>query len=64
MGWWFRDKPWAAVAAMGAVLLWPVTWYVSAWWGQYESIYVLPAVLARAGGAWRAGRASSRPSWR
>ena len=46
MGWWFRDKPWAAVAAMGAVLLWPATWYVSAWWGQYESIYVLPAVLA------------------
>ena len=46
VGWWFRDKPWAAVAAMGAVLLWPATWYVSAWWGQYESIYVLPAVLA------------------
>ncbi len=46
MGWWFRDKAWAAVVAMGAVLLWPVTWYVSAWWGQYEPIYVLPAVLA------------------
>jgi hypothetical protein len=46
VGWWFRDKPWAAVAAMGAVLLWPATWYVSAWWGQYESLYVLPAVLA------------------
>ena len=46
VGWWFREKAWAAVAAMGAVLLWPVTWYVSAWWGQYEPIYVLPAVLA------------------
>jgi hypothetical protein len=46
VGWWFRDRPWAALAAVAAVLLWPVTWYVSAWWGQYESIYVLPAVLA------------------
>jgi hypothetical protein len=46
VGWWFRDRAWAALAAMAAVLLWPVTWYVSAWWGQYESIYVLPAVLA------------------
>jgi hypothetical protein len=46
VGWWFRDRPWAALASMAAVLLWPVTWYVSAWWGQYESIYVLPAVLA------------------
>jgi hypothetical protein len=46
VGWWFRDRPWAALAAVAAVLLWPVTWYVSAWWGQYESLYVLPAVLA------------------
>ena len=46
VGWWFRDQPWAALAAVAAVLLWPVTWYVSAWWGQYESIYVLWAVLA------------------
>jgi hypothetical protein len=46
VGWWFRDRPWAAIVATAAVLLWPVTWYVSAWWGQYESIYVLPAVLA------------------
>lgn len=44
--WWFRDRPILALAAAAAVLLWPVTWYVSAWWGQYESIYVLPAVLA------------------
>jgi hypothetical protein len=54
VGWWFRDRPWMAVAAVAAVLLWPVTWYVSAWWGQYESIYVLPAVLAVL--AARAGR--------
>ncbi len=44
--WWFRERPALAVLAAGAVLLWPATWYVSAWWGQYESIYVLPAVLA------------------
>jgi hypothetical protein len=46
MVWWFREKPLLACAAAGAVLLWPVTWYVSAWWGQYESIYVLTALLA------------------
>jgi Gpi18-like mannosyltransferase len=28
------------------VLLHPATWYVSAWWGQYESVYVLMALLA------------------
>ncbi|HEY4190807.1 MAG TPA: hypothetical protein VGM28_10315 [Candidatus Limnocylindrales bacterium] len=52
--WWFRDRPRLALLASGAVLLWPATWYVSAWWGQYESIYVLPAVLALL--AARAGR--------
>jgi hypothetical protein len=56
VAWWFRDRPWAAVAAVGAVLLWPATWYVSAWWGQYEPVYVLPAVLAVL--AARAGRPS------
>jgi hypothetical protein len=44
--WWFRDRPKLALLGAGAVLLWPATWYVSAWWGQYESIYVLWAVLA------------------
>ena len=44
--WWFRERPKLAVLAAGAVLLWPAVWYVSAWWGQYESIYVLGAVLA------------------
>jgi Gpi18-like mannosyltransferase len=46
VAWWFRERPVLALAAAAAVLLWPVTWYVSAWWGQYESLYVLPAVLA------------------
>ncbi len=44
--WWFRERPGLAVLAAAAILLWPATWYVSAWWGQYESIYVLPALLA------------------
>ena len=55
--WWFRDRPKAAVIAAGAILMWPVTWYVSAWWGQYEPIYVLPALLALL-----AARAR-RPGW-
>jgi hypothetical protein len=46
VGWWFRERSWAAVAAIGALLLCPVTWYVSAWWGQVPSLAVLPAVLA------------------
>ncbi len=47
VAWWFRDRPRTALAVTaGAILLWPATWYVSAWWGQYEPIYVLPAVLA------------------
>jgi len=41
-----RDRPrWAVVAAV-AIILQPAVWYVSAWWGQYESIYVLPALAA------------------
>lgn len=39
-----RARPrWALVGA-AAVLLHPAVLYVSAWWGQYESIYVLPAL--------------------
>ena len=46
VAWILRDKPvWAGVAAL-VVLLHPATWYVSAWWGQYESVYVLAALLA------------------
>jgi Gpi18-like mannosyltransferase len=46
VAWILRATPrWAAVGAV-AVLLHPAVWYVSAWWGQYESIYVLAALLA------------------
>ena len=39
-----RERPrWALVGA-AAVLLHPAIIDVSAWWGQYESIYVLPAL--------------------
>ncbi|MGK2850008.1 MAG: hypothetical protein ACSLFN_03750 [Candidatus Limnocylindrales bacterium] len=41
-----RDRPRWAVAAAAAVLLVPATWYVSAWWGQYESIFVLSGLGA------------------
>jgi Gpi18-like mannosyltransferase len=40
---WFalRDRPrWAAIG-VAAVMLHPVVFYVSAWWGQYESIFML-----------------------
>ena len=41
-----RDRPiWAVVGAI-AVLLHPVVVDVSAWWGQYESIYLLSALAA------------------
>ena len=44
--WALQDRPrWAIVGAV-VILLVPATWYVSAWWGQYESIYVLPALAA------------------
>jgi Gpi18-like mannosyltransferase len=46
VAWILRANPfWAGVGAV-AVLLHPATWYVSAWWGQYESVYVLAALLA------------------
>ena len=46
VAWILRATPgWAVVGAV-VVLLHPATWYVSAWWGQYESIYVLIALLA------------------
>jgi hypothetical protein len=46
VAWILRSTPgWAVVGAI-VVLLHPATWYVSAWWGQYESIYVLAALVA------------------
>jgi len=41
-----RDRPWRAVAGALLVAFIPVTWYVSAWWGQFESIYVLLGLVA------------------
>ncbi len=40
-----REPRWAAVAA-AVILLHPAVIDVSAWWGQYESIYMLPALAA------------------
>jgi hypothetical protein len=55
-----RDRPrWAAIAAV-VILLHPAVWYLSAWWGQYESIYVLPALAAAiAAGKGRNGLAAA-----
>ncbi len=46
VGWSLRSRPGWSVAGMLAVLLVPATWYVSAWWGQFESLYVLPILVA------------------
>jgi dolichyl-phosphate-mannose-protein mannosyltransferase len=40
-----RSRPRWAIAASLGVLLVPATWYVSALWGQFESMYVLPILL-------------------
>lgn len=41
-----RTRPRWAIAGIAAILVHPGIAYVSAWWGQYESIYVLPIVAA------------------
>jgi Gpi18-like mannosyltransferase len=41
-----RSKPWWAVIGAGVVFLHPAVIDVSAWWGQYESIYLLFALAA------------------
>jgi Gpi18-like mannosyltransferase len=46
--WMLRERPWLAIAAALAMALVPVTWFVSAWWGQFESIYALFGLLAAA----------------
>jgi Gpi18-like mannosyltransferase len=43
-----RDKPRWAVAAAIAIILHPAVIDVSAWWGQYESIFVLSGLAAAA----------------
>lgn len=46
VGYALRDRPrWAIVGAL-AILLHPTVFDVSAWWGQYESIFVLFALAA------------------
>jgi len=40
------DRPRWAIAGAAATLLILPTWYVSAWWGQYESIFVLSGLAA------------------
>jgi hypothetical protein len=46
--WMLRERPRVAVAAALAIAFVPVTWFVSAWWGQFESIYALFGLLAAA----------------
>lgn len=46
VGYALRDRPRWAVAGAVAILLHPAVFYVSAWWGQYESIYLLFALAA------------------
>ncbi len=41
-----RARPWWAVTGAAIVLLHPAVIDVSAWWGQYESIYLLTALAA------------------
>jgi Gpi18-like mannosyltransferase len=41
-----RERPRWAIGTALAVAFLPLTWYVSAWWGQFESIYVLLGLLA------------------
>ncbi len=41
-----RARPALAVIGALAILFQPATWYVSAWWGQWESMYTLLALIA------------------
>ena len=41
-----RDRPKWAAAAVTVILLHPAIWFLSAWWGQYESVYALLALVA------------------
>jgi Gpi18-like mannosyltransferase len=40
-----RERPRWAIGAALAVAFVPLTWYLSAWWGQFDSIYVLLGLL-------------------
>ena len=59
VGYALRARPGWAIAGALAVLLHPAIWYVSAWWSQFESLYVLPMLagwllLTRARPGWAA----------
>ena len=41
-----RARPTWAVAGAAVILLHPVVWFTSAWWGQYESLFVFFVLLA------------------
>lgn len=41
-----RDRPRWAISAAVAILLLPGIIDISAWWGQFEALYVLPALIA------------------
>jgi Gpi18-like mannosyltransferase len=41
-----RDRSWWAAIGAAAILLHPAVFDISAWWGQYESIYMLSALAA------------------
>ena len=57
IGWALRDRPgWAVIAVLG-VLLHPAIAYVSGLWAQFESVYVLPILVA-----WVLA-ARGRPGW-
>jgi Gpi18-like mannosyltransferase len=46
VAWSLRSRPgWAVAGALG-ILLHPAVLYLSAWWGQFESIYLLSALIA------------------
>jgi hypothetical protein len=57
VGWALRERPRLAIVAVLAILLHPAIAYVSGWWGQFESIYVLPMLAA-----WALLR-GGRPGW-
>ncbi|HEX5591496.1 MAG TPA: hypothetical protein VFX65_14485 [Candidatus Limnocylindrales bacterium] len=45
VGYALRARPRWAVAGALAILLSPAVWYISAWWVQFESLYVLPMLV-------------------
>jgi Gpi18-like mannosyltransferase len=46
VAWLLRERPRLAIWGGLLVAFVPLTWYLSAWWGQFESIYVLLGLIA------------------